>query len=109
MKLISWSLVVMTVMIIGSSCASVGEVGEEVIEKITTNPMDPDGVLEDPLWPKKEAEPAETPTQQLESSNNLDEVIGNGLISILVWRHETTWPARLIANAAGPIGPAAFY
>lgn len=69
MKLVSWSLVIlMIIIIIGNSCASVGEVSEEVIEKITTNPMDPDGVLEDPLWPKeKEAEPAETPTQ-LESS-----------------------------------------
>ena len=80
-----------------ASCASMGEVGEEVIEKITTNPMDPDGVLDEPLWPKKEAEEPATTPDDLQSSNNLDEVIGNGLISILVWRHDWEPPQIIIA------------
>ena len=73
MKLISWSLVVAMMIVSAISCASVGEVGEEVIDKITTNPMDPDGVLEDPLWPKeKEVEPAETPTEESSLPKLLD-------------------------------------
>jgi len=91
-------MAVMTITILPlAGCTSVGEVGEEVIEKITTNPMDPDGVLEKPLWPKKDGVDPATEPENFQSSNNLDEVIGNGLISILVWHHDWEPPQIMIA------------
>lgn len=48
-------------------CASVdGNGGPGIIEIITTDPMDPDGVLQDPIIPKKEEKPDKEPV--IESS-----------------------------------------
>lgn len=82
-------------------CASLdGDGGPSPLEIIMTDPMDPDGVLEDPIIPKPKVEPAKEP--EIQSSNNLDKAIGNGLIGILVWHH-TPEPVFQICFA-----PAAF-
>ncbi len=92
---------ILLVAITCGGCASMGEMSQKVIEELTTDPFDPDGKLDGPIWPKKEeveTEPATTPPPET-LSNNLDEVIGNGLISILVWKHDQSPPVILFCSA----------